>query len=112
MREFQSFEKGVIMMKRITLVCAGGMSTSLLVTKMNLAAMHGNFDVKIQAIAESEFEKYADDTDILLLGPQVSYTLSKMKEQYEPKGIKVAVINSIDYGMMNGEKVLKDALSL
>lgn len=47
-----------------------------------------------------------------MLGPQVSYTLNKMKAEYEPKGIKVAVINSIDYGMMNGEKVLKEALRL
>ena len=99
-------------MKRITLVCAAGMSTSLLVSKMNLAAIKDNIDVKIQAVPESDFEKYADSTDILLLGPQVGYTLSKMKTQYEPKGIKVAVINSIDYGMMNGEKVLKQALTL
>ncbi len=99
-------------MKRITLACAAGMSTSLLVSKMNLAAATDGIDVKIQAVPESSFEKYANDTDILLLGPQVSYTLNKMKSQYEPKGIKVAVINSIDYGMMNGEKVLKEALKL
>jgi PTS system cellobiose-specific IIB component len=100
------------MMKRITLVCAAGMSTSLLVSKMNLAAIKDNIDVKIQAVPESNFGEYSDDTDILLLGPQVGYTLNKMKAQYEPKGIKVAVINSIDYGMMNGEKVLSEALKL
>lgn len=99
-------------MKRITLICAAGMSTSLLVTKMNAAAEKSGILVKIRAIPESEFLKYADDTDILLLGPQVGYTLTKMKTLYEPKGIKVAVINSVDYGMMNGEKVLKMALEL
>lgn len=99
-------------MKRITLVCAAGMSTSLLVSKMNLAAATDGINVKIQAVPESSFERYANETDVLLLGPQVSYTLNKMKSQYEPRGIKVAVINSIDYGMMNGEKVLKQALDL
>lgn len=99
-------------MKRITLVCAAGMSTSLMVSKMNLAALNLGESVKIQAVPESDFGKYADETDILLLGPQVSYTLDKMKAQYEPKGIKVAVINSLDYGTMNGEKVLKEALTM
>lgn len=99
-------------MKRITLVCAAGMSTSLMVSKMNLAAVKEGVDAKIRAVPESDFAKYADDTDVLLLGPQVSYTLAKMKTQYEPKGIKVAVINSMDYGMMNGEKVLKEALAM
>lgn len=99
-------------MKRITLVCAAGLSTSLMVSKMNLAALSLGESAKIQAVPESEFAKYADETDILLLGPQVSFTLNKMKAQYEPKGIKVAVINSLDYGMMDGEKVLKEALAL
>jgi len=34
------------------------------------------------------------------------------KKEYEPKGIKVDVIDSVDYGMMNGEKVLNIALNL
>ena len=58
------------------------------------------------------FDKYADDTDILLLGPQVGYTLKKMQAKYGAKGIKMAVISSMDYGMMNGEKVLQAALKM
>jgi len=99
-------------MTRIILACAAGMSTSLLVSKMNVAAIKSGASVRIQAVPESDFAKYANDTDILLLGPQVAYTLNRMKAQYEPNGIKVAVINSMDYGLMNGEKVLKEALRL
>lgn len=99
-------------MKRITLVCGAGMSTSLLVTKMQAAATKLGEEVTIRAIAESKFKEYENDTDVLLLGPQVGYLAKKFKEAYEPKGLKVAVIDSIDYGMMNGEKVLKKALAL
>jgi PTS system cellobiose-specific IIB component len=98
-------------MKKITLICAAGMSTSLLVTKMKAAAEKLGQEVEIRAIAESKFKDYENDTDVLLLGPQVGFLLKKFKEKYEP-GIPVAVINSIDYGMMNGEKVLKTALGL
>jgi PTS system cellobiose-specific IIB component len=99
-------------MKYITLVCAAGMSTSMLMSKMKDSAKKQGLDVNVIAMSESSFASYKEPTDVLLLGPQVSYLLDKMKSEYEPKGIKVEVINMMDYGMMNGEKVLKDALSL
>ncbi|RKL62147.1 PTS sugar transporter subunit IIB [Thermoanaerobacteraceae bacterium SP2] len=97
-------------MKRITLICAAGLSTSLLVTKMQEAAEKLGEKVIIRALAESKFKEYENDTDVLLLGPQVGFLLKKYKETYEPKGIYVSVIDSIDYGMMDGEKVLRKAL--
>ncbi|MHA6533149.1 PTS sugar transporter subunit IIB [Paenibacillus sp. BAC0078] len=99
-------------MKQITLVCAAGMSTSMLVQKMQKAAQAINAEVEIRATSESSFKEYADKTDVLLIGPQVGYLENDFKSKYEPKGIKVAVINRMDYGMMNGEKVLTDALNL
>lgn len=99
-------------MKRITLVCGAGMSTSLLVVKMNDAAKKLGVEAKIIAVAEAELKHHIDDTDVLLLGPQVRFLLNKYKTAYEPKGIKVDVINSMDYGLMNGEKVLNHALTL
>lgn len=99
-------------MKRITLVCGAGMSTSLLVVKMVEAAKKLDIEAKIIAVAEAELKHHIEDTDVLLLGPQVRFLLSKYKGVYEPKGIKVDVINSMDYGLMNGEKVLQHALTL
>lgn len=99
-------------MKTITLVCAAGMSTSLLVTKMKEAAKNLEEEVEIRAVSERQFNKYEKDTDILLLGPQVGFMLKKFKEKYESTGMAIEVINSMDYGMMNGEKVLKTALAL
>lgn len=99
-------------MKRITLICAAGMSTSLLVTKMNAAASKLGVTVKIAAFGEAELKNCWGDTDVLLLGPQVRYLFNKVKAEGEERGIPVALINSIDYGLMNGEKVLNHALSL
>lgn len=99
-------------MKYITLVCASGMSTSMLMTKMKSSAAKMGVEAQIVAMSEGSFKNYKEPTDILLLGPQVSYMLNDMKKEYEPKGIKVAVINMTDYGLMNGEKVLKDAMAM
>jgi len=99
-------------MKYITLVCAAGMSTSMLMAKMKKSAESKGIEAKISAMPEQKFKSYKEPTDVLLLGPQVGYLFDEMKAEYAPKGIKVAVIDMMDYGMMNGEKVLKDALAL
>lgn len=98
-------------MKKIMLVCCAGMSTSLLVTKMKKAAQEQNIEAEIFAVAEADAKKH-EDVDIVFLGPQVRYLLSKMKAYMEPKGIPVVVIDTIKYGTMNGKAVLEDALKL
>lgn len=99
-------------MKKIMLVCSAGMSTSLLVTKMKTAALKGRINVDIFAVSEAEVKDYIDDADIILLGPQVRFLLNKMEKMLKSRKIPVAVINSINYGMMKGEAVLEQALKL
>ena len=97
-------------MMNILLVCAAGMSTSLLVTRMEESAKQKNMTVHIEAHPVGDIEKYGPQANVILLGPQVRYQLKKLKEQYPQKPVEV--INMQDYGMMNGEKVLNYALSL
>ncbi len=99
-------------MKKIMLVCSAGMSTSLLVTKMQKAAQERNLEVEIFACSEAEAKSKYNDVDVLLLGPQVRFLLSKIQKAVEGKNIPVAVIDSIDYGTMNGAVVLEKALKL
>ena len=96
----------------ITLVCAAGMSTSMLVQKMEESAEKMGFAATIKAMPESQFAEYKGQTDVLLLGPQIRFKLKQFKEIHEPKGLKVDTIEMIDYGRMNGEKVLKKAIAM
>ncbi|MBU5439081.1 PTS sugar transporter subunit IIB [Tissierella sp. MSJ-40] len=99
-------------MYNILLVCSGGMSTSLLVTKMEKSAKDQGIEVSIKAIGEADLKNNSENIDILLLGPQVKYILPRIKEKMESKGTIVDVINTVDYGTMNGEKVLNHAISM
>lgn len=99
-------------MKDIMLVCCAGMSTSLLVTKMEKAAIEDGIEVRIFAVSEMEAPKHFDKIGVLMLGPQVRYLKGKLKKELEPKGVPVEVINSRDYGTMNGKAVLDAALAL
>jgi cellobiose PTS system EIIB component len=99
-------------MVKIGLFCAAGMSTSMLVEKMKAFAGEKGIEAEIAAYPESEMEKHVDHIDVALLGPQVKYLLNKGKTICEPKGVSIDVINTVDYGMMNGAKVLDHAIKL
>lgn len=100
--------------KTIMLVCSAGMSTSLLVTKMQEAATNKGYEVEIFATSSSEADTKIENSkiDVLLLGPQVRFMKEQFEKKLADKRIPVSVINMQDYGMMNGEKVLEQAESL
>ncbi|MCM3758421.1 MULTISPECIES: PTS sugar transporter subunit IIB [Sporosarcina] len=97
---------------KIILVCSAGMSTSMLVKKMRDSAEARNLDVEISAVAESQLKNNLENLDVVLIGPQVRYLEKKIKQQLEPQGIKVDIINQLAYGMMKGDKVLDQAIEL
>ena len=99
-------------MIKIMLACSAGMSTSLLVTKMENAAQEKGIEAEIWAISEVNLANEITKCDVLLLGPQVRYILNKAKTLAEPHGIPVEVINMMDYGRCNGKAVLERALEL
>ncbi|MBS4174566.1 PTS sugar transporter subunit IIB [Bacillus sp. FJAT-49736] len=96
----------------ILLCCSAGMSTSLLVTKMQKAAEVQGVESKIWAVGATEVHNHIDQADVLLLGPQVRYMLKEMKKVGDAKNIPVDVISPQHYGLCNGEEVLKQALQL
>lgn len=99
-------------MNKILLCCAAGMSTSMLVQRMEKYAAQNNIHVAIDAIAFDEFSDEIQNHDCCLLGPQIKYKLAEFKAIAEQYNKPVAVINIMDYGTMNGEKVLNEALKM
>ncbi|MDY2957709.1 PTS sugar transporter subunit IIB [Floccifex sp.] len=97
-------------MKKILLVCNAGMSTSILVKKMQQEAEKQGLDVQVEAKSLTEAKKNFGDTDIILLGPQIRYELNNVKKM--AGSIPVEAINMQDYGMMDGKKVLAGALKI
>lgn len=96
-------------MKKILLVCAMGMSTSIVVNKMLEAAEGKGIEVKVWAIGNLEVEKQWQKADIILLGPQIRY-LQKKLQKIVDGAIPVEVIEMYDYAVANGEAVLAKAL--
>ncbi|WP_038908945.1 PTS sugar transporter subunit IIB [Dickeya oryzae] len=103
-------------MKRIVLACSAGMSTSLVVTKMEKEAAARGMEYQIYAIPEQnlrdELQTYGNDIIAVLLGLQVRFKLTENKKLTDEYHIPIAVIDSVAYGTLNGAKVLDQALSL
>lgn len=97
-------------MKNIVLFCAAGMSTSLLVQKMQAAAKDMNYGCKIAAYGLSELNVKGNEADCILLGPQVRYNKDKVAQAYPEKPLMV--IDMGLYGMMKGKEVLEAAIKL
>lgn len=102
-------------MKNIVLVCSAGMSTSLLVTKMEKAAMARGDEIRVTAIPSNQLEAVIDQFDLVLMGPQVRFqraAIEKIVEGRTGGPVPVAVVDMADYGRMDGEAVYSFALKL
>lgn len=97
-------------MKNIVLMCSQGMSTSMMVQRMQEAAAAVDYKCTIAAYSVSEIDEVKKSADVILLGPQVRFQLKKLQAKCE--GVPMAVIDQMDYGTMNGKKVLAQAQKL
>ena len=91
-------------MKKVVLFCVGGMSTTMLVKKMQAAAEAEGLEYDIAAHALSEMDAYGPEADIILLGPQVKYKLKDTQTRFADKPVEA--IEMSDYGMMRGDRVI------
>lgn len=97
-------------MKKILLLCAAGMSTSALVSKMKAYAEKCGYEYEISAHPVAQATTYGPDADCVLLGPQVRYNLEEVKAKLPDKPVES--IEMTAYGMMDGAKVVEMARKL
>jgi len=97
---------------RIVLLCAQGMSTSLLVERMKEAAVKKGVNAEIKAEMVDSFDKQLQTADIILLGPQVRYKKNELQPKADKANIPLDVIDMAAYGTIDGDKVLNQAIEL
>ncbi|TDT72480.1 PTS system cellobiose-specific IIB component [Hypnocyclicus thermotrophus] len=99
-------------MKKILLLCSAGMSTSIVVRKMKQEADKRGLEIEIDALGLENFHDKLNEYDVFLLGPQVRFKKNELTEIAKKHNKVVEVIDSRDYGTLNGAKILDFALSL
>lgn len=93
------------MSKKIMLVCSAGMSTSMIVKKMQDVSKKENKDYEIFAVSLSEYKNHLNDDGLvaILLGPQVSFMKDDIESQTD---VPVDSIEMRVYGKFDGKLVL------
>ena len=90
-------------MKKVILVCNGGMSTSIMANRINELG-GGNYEVT--AYGEQEYLEHLDGVDCVLIGPQIRYLLPNIKK-IVGESVPVESIEPKTYGTMNAAKVIE-----
>lgn len=94
---------------KVLLVCAGGMSTSILMKKLEKYAADKGIDFEVKAVGLGAYKEVCGQYDCILMGPQVSYQKDSVAEG---SGKPTAVIAPQDYGMGNCANIFKQIDSL
>lgn len=97
-------------MKKLLLVCAAGMSTSLLVNKMKESAIEQGIEIDIEALPVSECSTVVDSVDIVLLGPQVRFQKPQVDALVAGR-IPVEVIDMRLYGNNEWKGNIRECIS-
>lgn len=89
---------------KILLVCAGGMSTSVVMNKLKKYADEKGIEMEINAVGMNELlNEVKKGYDCVLLGPQVTYQINSVKKMVD---LPVAAIKAQDYGLANCENIM------
>ena len=89
---------------KVLLVCAAGMSTSILMKKLEKYAAANDIKFEIDAVGLGEYKEVCKNYDCILMGPQVGY---RKDEVVAGSGIPVDVIKPQDYGIGNCANIFK-----
>lgn len=99
---------------KIVLACVAGLSTTMMMDSMKSVIKNSkklnSDDFQLLAIPVEQLPTEIEDTDVVLLGPQVSYKSDFVKSLTEPLKIPYVVIDRETYGSMDGGTVIKKAL--
>ena len=94
---------------KILIICAAGMSSSLIVDKMKKLAPEGTvieYSVGMNTIKE------LDGYDVLLIGPQLRYKKDQILAMAEKAGVPCGFIDMIQYGRAMAQEIYDQAVEL
>ena len=98
---------------KVVLVCAAGMSSSMLEEKIRQAAAAAGKEMELRAVDSTRISLWDyenDRMDVILVAPQVRFKKKGIIQKAEPLGIIVQDIDTVAYGMVDGEKIFKQVM--
>lgn len=98
---------------KVLMVCAMGMSSSLIEAKTAKAAEAAGVPFELKAIEAAEMGRWdfsENPMDIVLVAPQVRFKKKSIEQASGPYGTIVLNIDTIAYGMIDGEAIFNQVM--
>ncbi|AOW75284.1 PTS sugar transporter subunit IIB [Pediococcus acidilactici] len=73
----------------VLLVCGSGASSGFMAANMRKAAKKAGLDYKIQARSEAELNDYANDIDVLMVGPHLKSEFEALQKSVPDKVVTI-----------------------
>lgn len=93
-------------MKKIILLCATGVTTSILTHKLNAALNEDPLDLEVEVCPLFNVADKAADATMFLLTPQVRFNYSKISKMYP--GLPVVQIENDDYLDLKIQNIIRN----
>ncbi|MDN6639693.1 MAG: PTS sugar transporter subunit IIB [Tetragenococcus sp.] len=97
---------------KLIILCSWGATASQLEQKVKEAAEQRGIDADVYSGGTGEFKNQAANYDVALLEPQVRHLRKEVTKIAEPYNIPVELVDQRAFALMDGEKVLDQALKL
>ena len=91
-------------MRHIVLLCSAGVSTNILVKKMEEEAARLGYECTITAYLLAQAAEGAANADVLLLAPQAGHSLAELQVKYP--NVPSTVIPQKLYGALDAVEIL------
>lgn len=93
----------------VLLICSNGISSSLVIARMNQYATAHKLAINVNADNEVNLPYVYHDYDVILFAPQLSHHFQNISDQYFGTGIAFAIIPAKEYGMADGKGLIEFA---
>lgn len=103
--------QGGLRMYNIVVCCVSALSSSILVSKMKEVAREKGVKALIWTVGEAGLDLAWAEADVVLLTPQVRHLKEKL-EAKEDRKVPILPISDADFGAMEVERILEQALTV
>lgn len=88
---------------RVLLVCGTGASSGFMAANMRKAVAAHGYNIKVTARSESEIANFIDETDVIMVGPHLSYVFDDIDSFVGDDAVTVILMKPEYYSSLDGE---------
>ena len=104
-------KQGDLIMK-VLIICASGMSTSLIKSRMNRYASENGLDIRVDSDSYDNLSYVIQEYDIILFAPQVAMHFEESRREYTGSGKIFCLLTVREFGSMDGQKLIQKCRDL